>query len=246
MNKILNKAYKYFVGGATVLAYGAWYDQLKNPQRAIELNSNFESIKNKISELQKEISSTLDYKTKEELSQKFNELTNQLNSMKSIQNSYFSKFEKGNISSNSEASEGIYDKYKTQIDESFTKAYNKAKEISDILNDTKDKFMDNNSILYVINDYKEYLASLSAMEICLIINISSCVFILTCIISILFAISGNYLIDKFSLEQNLPKLRKIIQLRVKFQLYYIVINSVFIVLALLSLIFVNTITLING
>jgi hypothetical protein len=37
-------------------------------------------------------------------------------------------------------------------------------------------------------------------------------FILTCIISILFAISGNYLIEKFSLEQKLiiiiPKKRK--------------------------------------
>ena len=84
------------------------------------------------------------------------------------------------------------------------------------------------------------------MEICLIINISSCVFILTCIISILFAISGNYLIDKFSLEQKLPKLSKVIQLRVKFQRYYVSINSIFIILAILSLIFVNTITLINS
>jgi len=83
------------------------------------------------------------------------------------------------------------------------------------------------------------------MEICLIINISSCVFILTCIISILFAISGNYLIDKFSLEKKLPKLSKIIQLRIKFQCYYVFINSVFIILAIFSLIIVNTITLIN-
>ena len=71
-------------------------------------------------------------------------------------------------------------------------------------------------------------------------------FILTCIISILFAISGNYLIDKLSLEQKFPKLSKIIQLRAKFQRYYIIINSVFIIIAIFSLIFVNTITLING
>ena len=106
--------------------------------------------------------------------------------------------------------------------------------------------MVDNPIIIAINDFKKYLASLSLMEICLIINISSCVFILTCIISILFAISGNYLIDKFSLEQKLPKLSKVIQLRVKFQRYYVFINSVYIILAILSLIFVNTITLINS
>jgi hypothetical protein len=139
----------------------------------------------------------------------------------------------------------IYNKYKEQIDKTFTKANKLAKEISDIL-DKKDKFMDDNPIFNVINDFKEYLGTLSAMEICLIINISSCVFILTCIISILFAVSSNYIIDKLSLEQKLPKLSKIIQLRVKFQRYYVFINSFFIILAVLSLIFVNTITLINN
>jgi hypothetical protein len=84
------------------------------------------------------------------------------------------------------------------------------------------------------------------MEICLIINITSSIFIFTCVVSILFAISGNYLINKFSLEQNFPKLKTIIELRVKFQNYYVIINSIFILLAVLSLIFVNTITLLNG
>jgi hypothetical protein len=113
--------------------------------------------------------------------------------------------------------------------------------------DNKKNFlMYNNPIFIVIKDFKEYLASLSAMELCLVINITSCVFILTCIVSILFAFSGNYLIDKFLLEQKLPKLSKIIQLRVKFQHYYVIINSVFIILAILSLIFVNIVTLIHG
>ncbi len=90
------------------------------------------------------------------------------------------------------------------------------------------------------------MATLSGIEICLIINITSCVFIFTCIITILLSISGNYLINKFSLKQKLPKLSKIIQLRIKFQNYYIFINYVFIILAIIPLIFVNTITLING
>jgi len=135
---------------------------------------------------------------------------------------------------------------KKEINEVYSKANNKADEISDILNNTKDNFMDNNPIFEIIKDFKEYLASLSIMEICLVVNIFSCVFIITCIISILFAVFGNYLIDRFSLVQKFPKLSRIIQLRVKLQRYYVIINSVLIILALLSLILVNTITLING
>jgi hypothetical protein len=132
------------------------------------------------------------------------------------------------------------------INKTFNQANTKAKEIVDLLDNKKEKFMVDNPIFIVIKDFKEYLASLSAMELCLVINITSCVFILTCIVSILFALSGNYLIDKFSLEQKLPKLSQIIQLRVKFQHYYVIINSVFIILAILSLIFVNIVTLIHG
>jgi hypothetical protein len=150
----------------------------------------------------------------------------------------------------------LYTNYKEEFQEAFSKANKTATEISDILDKTKNKFMEDNTIFNIKNDFKEYLASLSIMEICLIINITAllglvgpCVFILTCIISILFAFSGNYLIDKFLLKQKLSKLSKIIQWRsrrVKFQRYYVLINSVFIILAILSLIFVNTITLING
>lgn len=106
--------------------------------------------------------------------------------------------------------------------------------------------MENNPILNIIKDFQEYLGSLNLMELCLVINISSCIFILTCIISIISAIFGNYLIYKFSLEQKLPKLSKLIQLRVKFQRYYVIINSVLIILTILFLITINIITLING
>ena len=211
-----------------------------------EINSQFESVKNQISYLQEQISSSLNEDTKNQLNEKVMELTNHLKNMESIHNKYFKKFEEGNINVDSESSISLYETYKEQIDNTFNKANTKATEIVNILNNTKEKFMDDNPIFNIITDFKKYLASLSAMEICLIINITSCVFIFTCIISILFAISGNYLIAKFSLEQKLPKLSKIIQLRVKFQHYYVVINSVFIILAILPLIFVNTITLING
>ena len=250
MNKKFNQAWKYFAGGATILGYQAYWERSKNPEKTLqfkqEINSNFSTIKAQISELRTDISSAVDSETKNQLIEKFNELTNQLKGMERINKKYFKKFEEGNVSADSETSSNIYNKYKEEIDAAYAKVNDKASEILDILDKTKNKFMEDNPIFNIINNFKEYLASLSTIEICLIINISSCVFIITCIISILFAVSGNYLIDKFSLEEKLPKLSKVIQLRVKFQRYYIFINTVFIILAIFSLLFINIITLINS
>jgi len=255
MNKIFNQAWKFFAGGATVLAYGAWYDRIKTPQKTLEykneIHAHINAVQHQISNLEEQLSAggtSIDEETINQITGKVKELSFDLNNMKAIHNNYFSKFEKGNISADPESSTSPaeYNKYKEQIDNTFNKANTKANEIADILNNTKEKFMDDNPIFNIITDYKEYLDTLSTIEICLIINITSCVFIFTCIITILFSISGNYLINKFSFEQKLPKLSKFIQLRIKFQNYYIFINSIFIIIAIISLIFVNTITLING
>jgi hypothetical protein len=250
MNKIFNQAWKYFAGSATILGYQAFFERLQSPAKTLEfknnLKSQFDTVKTKIAELKEEISSTISSETKSQLTDKLNELTINLKNMESIHKKYIKKFEDGNVSADSEISSNLYSNYKEEFQQTFVTANKKASEILDLLDKTKNNFKENNPIINAINDFKEYLASLTLMEICLIINISSCVFILTCIISILFAISGNYLIDKFSLEQKLPKLSKVIQLRVKFQRYYVSINSIFIILAILSLIFVNTITLINS
>jgi hypothetical protein len=249
MNKIFNQAWKYFAAGATVLAYGAWYDSIKTPQKTLEykneIHTHINAVQHQLSKLGDQLSSSIDEETKIQIMEKVKELSLDLNLMKAIHNNYFSKFEKGNINADPESSLSLYNKYKEQIDNTFNKANTKANEIVDILNNTKEKFMEDNPIFKIITDYKEYLATLSTIEICLIINITSCVFIFTCIITILLSISGNYLINKFSLEQKLPKLSKIIQLRVKFQNYYVFINSVFIIIAIISLIFVNIITLIS-
>lgn len=250
MKNPFNQTWNYIAGGATVLAYGALFYRIKNPERALalkkDINSNIDLVKTKISDLQEQISSTVDSEMRRQLIEKYQELKKDLKSMQGIHNKYFYKLESGSVSTDPEGSLSLYDKYKKEINEVYSKANNKADEVSDILNNTKDNFMDNNPIFETIKNFKEYLASLSIMEICLVVNIFSCVFIITCIISILFAVFGNYLIDRFSLVQKFPKLSRIIQLRVKLQRYYIIINSVLIILALLSLLLVNIITLING
>ena len=244
-NKNFNKIWNLFVGGATIFAWGNFYDQIKNPNKTIdnknEILRHINTIQENISNLEKQFPLNSEYNDQVKI--KIKELTYELKNLKAIHNKYFSQFENGNINTDPDTSLGIYNKYKEQIDNTFKKANTKANELENALDNTNDKFMDDNPIFNLITEYKEYLATLSSIETCLLINITTSIFILTCIINIFYSICGNYLINKFSLEERFPKLSKIIKLRVTFQKYYIIINSVFIIIAVLSLIFINIIAL---
>ena len=96
-----------------------------------------------------------------------------------------------------------------------------------------------------MNEFKDYLSTLSITEICLVINISSSIFIFTCLVSIIFAVYGNFLIERFKLEEKYPKLAFVIRLRVKLQHIYVITNSLFILVSLILMIIVNLITLMD-
>jgi len=116
MKNLFNQTWKYFAGGATVLGYVAWFDRMKNPERALalkkEINSNIDSVKAKISDLQEQISSTVDNEMRGQLIGKYQELKIELKSMKDIHNKYFEKFENGSVSTDPEGSLSLYEKYK--------------------------------------------------------------------------------------------------------------------------------------
>ena len=64
--------------------------------------------------------------------------------------------------------------------------------------------------------------------------------ILICTISIVYTIFGDYLINRFNLEEKNPSLSKIIRLRTKFQKYYLISNITIIILMCLVQITINT------
>lgn len=52
---------------------------------------------------------------------------------------------------------------------------------------------------------------------------------LGCLINIIFALFGDYLIKRWSLEKRWPKLSKLIELRKTFQKYYLILNTLIII-----------------
>jgi hypothetical protein len=162
-------------------------------------------------------------------------------SLENMTNLYNNCFKETGLVENSDKSKTMFENYNKE----FTEVFKKAEKISiDLEESVNKKFMDDNSILEYINNFKDYLATLSTTEICLVMNIFISVFILTCLVSIIFAVYGNFLIDKLSLEKKYPKLSKIISLRVKVQHFYVISNTLFILTALILMFYVNIMTLI--
>lgn len=100
-------------------------------------------------------------------------------------------------------SESILVRYKNIIEESFKKNF--------IMDD-------------FFNSYKEFLTTLTSHQIGALANLIFSSIILSCLISLIFIWTGDYLIKRFNLEERYPKLAKFIQLRRKFQNYYFIIN----------------------
>ena len=209
-----------------MLGYQAFYDRMVNKNKSKELDDNITSLHQKIEAYSENINKNKDNAEISELKQKLSELKSQLNNLceaPNIDKNYIEKHSAITENANVKSQE-LFEAYKQEMNEAFKKA----KEINDnidkksnSLDSPIDKLSGDNYITKLISDFNNYLSNLSLTDICLVINISSCLFILTCLVTILFSVYGNFIIDKFSLEQKYPKLAVIIKLRVKLQHAYV-------------------------
>lgn len=71
------------------------------------------------------------------------------------------------------------------------------------------------------------------------IHISASIFILFCLFTLIAVFTGQQLIDYFNLTTRFPRLAKYILLRQRFQLFYFILNSIFIIIMLLIIISLN-------
>jgi hypothetical protein len=99
-----------------------------------------------------------------------------------------------------------------------------------ILDDLNNKILSKDSINQLIIKYKEFLATLEVEQIAAVVNILGFVIVLSSLVSIAMVLFGDFLIKIFNLEEKYPKLARFIQLRRKFQFYYLNYNFIFILL----------------
>ena len=94
----------------------------------------------------------------------------------------------------------------------------------------------------IFRNIPQFLDNLSLSQKGAVFHMSLCVTMLFCLFSLIIIFYGEYFITKYDLtgaKAKYPKLSKFIQLRRKFQNYYFIWNSIYILTCLLSIFFMN-------
>lgn len=256
----LNKFWKAVGAGGTILTYYSWYESNKqnkvNIQQQDQIVEIREDLKNVGIKLDKIISDNqLNESIKESCYEKLSSLNKEISNIEKLYDITLKTIEEQiegvslpsqKASESNKVLENTFENFRKEMGELISNSITKSNELEKFIDDIKDmKFMENNPISELIFEFNKYLSTLSVYELCILMNVFLCIFIFTCLISILFAFYGNYFISKFNLEEKYPKFSKIIRLRVQFQQYYIILNSLAITLALSLQFYVNLATLLK-
>jgi hypothetical protein len=130
----------------------------------------------------------------------------------------------------------------TDINQTFKNSNNKLNNIMDSI-ETYIKSKNNNnfsdSFMNLIHDLNNIIQSMSMHQKLAYIHISGSFFILLSLLSIISIFYGDYLIIKLNLENKFPRLAKFIQLRRKFQHFYILLDVIISIIILLIIIYIN-------
>jgi hypothetical protein len=91
----------------------------------------------------------------------------------------------------------------------------------------------------LLESYKSFLSTLEVEMYCPLLNTLGLITISFCLASIVAIIYGDLLIKYLNLEVKYPRIAKFIQLRRKFQFYYLNFNFLFILVTLITLFYFN-------
>jgi hypothetical protein len=103
----------------------------------------------------------------------------------------------------------------------------------------------NNNSQFMLVTKQSFFDGLNYEQNLAIVHISGSMFILFSLISIISIFYGEKLILFFNLENKFPKIANFIQIRRKFQQYYLLMNISLITIVLLIIIYINIIEFIS-
>ena len=132
----------------------------------------------------------------------------------------------------------------TIITEDISKSRSIIDKILDLYNSKNNEFMADisdwwTSFQNIMDSWNSILLDLSFEELGALAHITSSVFILLCLFSIIIIIYSDFLLIYLKIEDKYPKIGRFIRLRRKFQQFYLFINFMFIIIILLAIIFIN-------
>ena len=207
---------------------------VKSHYSNIENQRQFDALQKSIDE-NIELNKTL-RKSLESINEDRELIINNLNELKENHNTIQEKLEQiSETNSNNAECISTSQKLLTELSDKYNTIIDSIKKSG---GNDGNNFLDSN-ILETLNDY---ISSLTPLETLSFMHICGSIVILFSLFSILTIFYGEFFIQKFSLETKYPKLAKFIQLRIKFQQYYFIVNVSMIATALLIL-YVNLVLL---
>jgi len=252
LRQILAKSGTIFstaVGALTVESYIRSFKEnklLENLTKELERNRTLEE------RLQKAMDSQI---TKDEINKKIVDAVIQRNEQLDIAKNELLKVKSMNenlINMSEEVERSTQIKNITQtvdnVSENLSKVNTKVSEILDLIfnsgSGSGSKFMFIDRINDLIIAYQNFLSTLSLMELGALCHIILSILILFCLYNLIAVFYGDSLIKYFNLEVKFPKLSRFIQIRRKFQQYYFFLNIFLILIAVLTIIYINMIVFI--
>lgn len=169
-----NNIWKAAGFGATGLAYKAFWDSRNSNTAMTEMKAEIKKVNTTLTEMETKIENiNKAVEEKAKLLKDHADIQSGIQNLGDIHNKYYEKLQ--GLSKQVEK-ESILKDYNDEFKKAFDKALQKAEELEKSINDLTKNFMGDNSILQKINEFKDYLATLSSTDICLVINISSSIF----------------------------------------------------------------------
>ena len=127
-------------------------------------------------------------------------------------NSFINRYQSNQFDSENKFSDGLTNL--SNEAQSVTKA---AKEGWDQVN--KNNILD---LEWLTNTLNEFYSQLGLAETLAAVNLSGCLVVIVSMISIIIVLYSDTLIDKYKIVERYPRLKNIIELRRKFQKYYLI------------------------
>lgn len=91
----------------------------------------------------------------------------------------------------------------------------------------------------IYNNFNSWLSSLDYSHSVAVVNITGLILLFVSVLQIIFIFYGTFLLDYLAIEKRYPKLANIINLRRKFQQYYLLFNITIIIVTILIMLYFN-------
>jgi hypothetical protein len=246
LKQILQKSGKFITTSVSMISLYTFAKGLKDNK----LQEKYESELLKNRNLESKVIELLDNKvTQEEAKNRILAAVNRRSESLDLARTEINKIEEihSNLSK-SELPEDTRESLVTELNNHLSKLTNNLSKGNDNLEEIIDNVLGSNSNNFIINDFfnnfisifqEQILPKLTLDQVGAIGHISISIFIIFCLLSLITIFFSDYFINNLNLEEKYPKFNKFIQLRRKFQQYYFILNSLGILLASITIIYIN-------